>query len=95
MSVSVAAIPVRRSAALLRPAIDSRPPAEQWAGIGAPHQVVPPDQPRLRLVEEIDSDPFPQPPARTAVPTTVDLAPSGVAPTQASELTEQAQTWAP
>ena len=84
--------------AILRPAVDGRPPAEQWAGVGAAHLIAPPDQPRLRLVdevEEIESDPLLGAPARLAVPITVDLTPAGVEPDRAAELTEQAQTWAP
>lgn len=99
MSVPAAGVPaVPLAAARLRPAVDGRPPAEQWAGIGAPQQVAPPDQPRLRLVEgveETDADPLLRAPARAAVPITVDLAPSGVEPGRAAELTAQAQTWAP
>lgn len=84
--------------AILRPAVDGRPPAEQWAGVGAAHLIAPPDQPRLRLVdevEEIEPDPLLGAPARLAVPITVDLTPAGVEPDRAAELTEQAQTWAP
>ena len=96
-AASAAAVPVRHGSALLRPAIDSQPPAEQWAGIGT-HQVVPPDQPRLRLVEdsdESDADLFLHAPAHAAVPITVDLTPSGATSVQAAGLAEQAQTWAP
>lgn len=98
MSVSATAVPVRRWSALLRPAIDSRPPAEKWSGIGAAHQIAPPDQPRLRLVEapeESDSDLFLRAPSRPAVPIIVDPAPAGVASDQVADLVEQAQTWAP
>ncbi|MFT4166267.1 MAG: Rv3235 family protein [Microlunatus sp.] len=96
MSVSVQADP-RYGSALLRPATDCRPPAEQWVGIG-PHQVAPPDQPRLQLIEgskEGDPDLFLRAPTRAAVPITVDLTPAGVATAQAAGLAEQARTWAP
>lgn len=97
MSVSVAASPAHYGSALLRPAIDSRPPAEQWAGVGR-HQLAPPDQPRLRLVEgseDGDPDLFLRAPARAAVPITVDLTPAGAPSARAAELAEQARTWAP
>ena len=88
MSVSIA--PVRASSAVvrLRPAVDSRPPAEQWSGLGVRRQLAPPDQPALRLIEELDPDPLPIPPERTAVPITIDVTPAGVDPAQTGELVE-------
>ena len=95
MSVSIAPVPASSAAVRLRPAVDSRPPAEQWSGLGVRRQLAPPDQPALRLIEELDPDPLPVPPERTAVPITIDVTPAGVDPAQTGELVEQAQTWSP
>ena len=83
---------------ILRPAVDGRPAAEPWAGVGTTARLAPPNQPTLRLVadaEEIDPEPLPDAPARVAVPITVDVVPAGADPTRVAELTEQARTWAP
>jgi hypothetical protein len=78
----------------LRPAVDTRPPAEEWSrSSSALLHAVPPNQPPLRLVEA--SEAMTGPPVPTRTPITVDVVPAGVVPHRISELENQARTWAP
>ena len=78
----------------LRPAVDTRPPAEAWPGLRLHVLDVSPDQPRLRLVDDDDELPAGRPvPSRVAL--SVDVSPAGVDPRLGTELEDQARTWAP
>lgn len=78
----------------LRPAVDTRPPAQPWTGAGA-SDPVPSNQPALRLVEDTVPGPITAPPRPTKVPVAVDVVPSGAGPGASSDLVDQARTWAP
>ena len=79
----------------LKPAIDARPPAELWAGLGVLQQPAPPSQPPLGLCAEAEPEPMTAPPTPARVPIRVDTEPAGLAPDREPELAEQARTWAP
>jgi hypothetical protein len=79
----------------VRPAVDTRPPAESWPGLRLHSAEVSPDQPRLRLVEEDHGELLAGRPVPSRVPVSVDLIPSGVDPRRGPELEDQARTWAP
>jgi hypothetical protein len=79
----------------VRPAIDSRPPAEPWAGLSDPGPPVSPGQPPLRLIEESASRTLVTAPAPARTPVCVDVDPAGVDADRAEELVDQARTWAP
>lgn len=82
---------------VLRPAVDTRPPAEPWFPVPVPPFPVPPSQPPLRLVEDLAAVPLAGAPVPSEVRmrVTVDLAPAGAEPTREQELVEQARTWGP
>lgn len=80
----------------LRPAVDTRPPAEPWSGVSAWRDIDAQNQPPLRLIEDVEPEPLlagaPKP---ARLPVTVDLEPAGVPPEHQAELVDQARTWAP
>ena len=86
----------------MRPAVDTRPPAQPWVGAPETTGLIPANQPTLHLVLSAASD---EPSAGAAVlatpsvlarmPLTVDVVPAGADSDQQPALVEQAHTWAP
>ena len=79
----------------LRPALDTRPPAEVWPAFRRHALDASPDQPRLRLVEDDQDDLLAGQPVQARVRLSVDVAPAGLDPRLGPELEDQARTWAP
>ena len=79
----------------LRPAVDARPPADQWSGFQGRLAETSPHQPALRLVDVETEGLLSAQPTPPRLPVRIDLSPAGVDPCHTSELEDQARTCAP